>query len=973
MLLKHLKRGLVVATAICAVHAHAAQYRVGASTVTDTTLGRTRSVVVTRGNQSERDVDLYGTGVVDVKEITAPPYRILYTLPTPQGYARLQVEKRIKKGFLRAEFVLAKDGSRYVLVANQFRKFAKLHWEVAGVNGCGSGAEGAPQLPSTGDLDTVLAAMRIDKSCTVPPFQNDDSKLTQSVAKLMSAKSRDQLGSCMSGLGAGYYAGKLDDQFSTILSGGSNLFQCKSVPYPVIGDYDEGTGQITIDKVLGQGSPIDYGEIFFHESLHKAGISNEPLVRNIVACCYHDPASACGEAQSEMSSLAHETASLTAAEQHLTGFTAIMKTIESHSDELSADASMIELRKQLSVQAQTGNKYFALCMKPKSSSSENCSKDAENIAAANIQKFVTESCPKYFPDLMNKIQSDSSPSTKIADKATLDGLCGDLAAQSVAMVRLNGSQGCDGKAETFDRSCLVNTHQYADEMYSQMMHEKPQDFGSKNEIAPLLALAPDDAASEQRVQVMNSYLTSFSRDVKGGGAPLMAIFSKMKNASEDPDKTEAMIEAWFGSLSKLSDTPISNAIAGCGAKTPAAANACGKNIQAGMDANIQQFFTTNCPDYFTTQSEVKKVCGVYEKKFQDYVDSGVKDCKDSPMHGQQTVVGDYNFTCVARALEDGKACSSDYKDCSAKVFNGQALINGRTDLWRDGSILDKKTAAQNSTSGGGTVSEINQAGHVSIISFDPNDFGAMEAHVASVQKTLPNALASVSHAVSNLVMPEAQAAAVASPEVQTPRASSQVGSVASSGSDVSALVQVPASASSAPAAATHAAAFGSVFSGGADGSKPVVSDLVSASKQPSAQALGHASVGAGLGLGVGAAAGANPSGASGAGANAVGAGNVSTRASAYVADSKIADKSSAEATDGVSQALSRVAPFLGQLRDPAKAQAILPRVRLISHVQIIDCGVKSGSNDPYVKFVRTLKTDPFTLWRLDSFGKWLEQ
>jgi hypothetical protein len=258
------------------------------------------------------------------------------------------------------------------------------------------------------------------------------------------------------------------------------------------------------------------------------------------------------------------------------------------------------------------------------------------------------------------------------------------------------------------------------------------------------------------------------------------------------------------------------------------------------------------------------------------------------------------------------------------------------------------------------------------MSFDPNDFGAMEAHVASVQKSLPNALASVSRAVSSLVMPEAQAAGVSSPEAQAPRASThaQASPVVSSGVDGS----LPLASSSAPVAlgaspvaplaATSAEASGFVFNGSGDASKSVASGIVSGSKQSSVQALGRASA---------AAAVASTSGTSSADAPSVGAGSAAARANSSVSDSKGGDKSMADATDGVSQALSRVAPFLGQLRDPAKAQAVLPQVRQIDHVQIIDCGVKSGSNDPYVKLVRTLKTDPFTRWHLDPFGKWLEE
>jgi hypothetical protein len=1005
--------GALLVLLLPTANARSAEYQFSGAKVSDTIEGVTHTVVVTTMNhgvaQTEKSVDIHGRGVIDVREITSPPSRIVYSVPSPKGYLKLEIEKRLSQGILKTEFVLSRNGQAYQLVRKRLHPYAVMNMPIGD-------CFYPPASPGDGiDPTQANAAVRsvvIGSSCDQQPFTADYNNIVNAVSSVMDAKN-NELGSCMSGLGAGYYAGTMDEQFNELLNDPKNdaladsakVVQCSkgaAGEHGVAGQYNEANDQISLDQTSAQMKGNKFGEVFFHESLHRAGygMDQETLVRQIVSCCFNDPASACKDATNGMQQAAKNTASLIAAQQDMKGVSALMQTIDTATDESTADQIFLSLRQDLSAHAQTGNQAYQSCMSAKNGSAAKCSAAATQAAVKDVQSFFTKNCAQYFS---NDYSKDAGQESASAIKADIQQTCATVTQEAVQVVEQNSSQDCSGKPASFDQSCLVNTHNDADQIYAQMMSDTPQSVMSaasqgKALYAPLITVTDNP----QEAQVMNSYLSGLSHDM---GGSIMGIVAKMKSNTKPGEQANAvsMMETWFSDLNEMKKSVnIAGYIQSCESQKGATPASCGKNLEQVVDTRLQTFFSKSCPSFFATDSAFKAACGNYEKQFQGYIDKSVQGgCKTQSGRAAMpsVVAGNLDFSCLNAALSAGQQCAAlstaDFGAGCAQVVGGtQNVVDATTDLWLMGNGKNQKTAAQGASQGPASAGTILSDPAATTTVFDPHASpDAQEAYVASSVSTIRSVIQSAAHYMESAV-PSLESQALAA---------SGTGSAALAASNLTptagwvtspAAGAAPYSAHGAGASTLSPSVNSGVAGGGvgdaqasADSAAQIAAAQLAANKasfdtpnsgaSAGSGAVPSGNVGAASPISGGGAAvnggASSPAGRS-AGGSSAGAGEPSAAAGTLIASDSpelvsfppadpVAGVPTANEVRQVGQKID-----LSLLNDPAHFKGALAQAQSIPHVLVIDAGVRSGDLHPWVIFSRQKKGDPFRRYLLTNAG-----
>jgi hypothetical protein len=693
---------------------------------TDKSGSRMVSIDREKSGYHELDFDLAGNGVIDVKEVSTPTYLVRLSVPSRRGYRRLEIDKRLSKGVQTADFVLSRDGSNYVLIGSRFVAFRQMHDETHDeVSSDGSGCvrdAGAPQA-GNGAVNSAVGQdiqieYAIDPTCKVYPFQEGLPALRKDISAIVSEPMKGQLMSCMSSHQAGYFAGKMDDAFQQMLAPNAPpVVACNQVSYPVIASYSEESGKITIDRVTdpvtGKIAPQDNGPAFFHESLHKAGIANEQLVLQIVACCYQGKdAEACKKVDKTMQSQEVLTAHFTAYSQDLAGFPKLWGLIEKNSDPATADVILqdyLDMFQKLKGSAQGNTDAdFSACLKKGGGTEASCSQQAMAEAMGSTTEFLEQNCPRYFQSAHQDFQQ----------------ICADIKKQTTALVTENATHACrdpktpgtSGAAVTdFKQSCLMTAEADVNTIQKELDSEKPHQKDAPNPLTGSMTnLADNDNArqNQKRVALLDSYLTSFSSKAALGGG-VMAVFSAMKEEI-GPEVGVAMMEAWFKQIN--ADQPQKQFAA-------ILAKGGGAGLRIQVDAGIHDFFSKTCPRYFTQASEKSSIdCTKYADEFVKLVDQGIGGQCQNKLNAA-LISGGLNFNCLSNAFTQGAYYVKNY----AKVKS--TLIHGTDEQWEYATWKGKKDAGQSvaNAPGGGPAGAARGLGGgsgvngVNYITFNPED------------------------------------------------------------------------------------------------------------------------------------------------------------------------------------------------------------------------------------------------------------
>lgn len=454
--------------------------------------GKTPRTIRIKTPQSEvLEVDLNGDGVAQYREFKRPPYDVLFSEPSSQGYQKMVVDKRIasgkKRGILHAEFVLDRDGRNYKLYAKSF-----VPYRVYGDNvNCPPSTNTAP-IVQGGVTPQVMNAIQkdsqIDDSCRKGDFAKDLPAMKQAIDNVMKSASGPQKAglACLMSHNLGLYAGKIQHEFddapssvpkSNPISSASQDPACQGdfTPGPVVqcqppllwgdvGEYNDCNGKITFNGIdPSMSDKVNYDQVFFHESLHKAGIKDEPTVIHIVDCCMKSDSAACKLVDSQIKTEADAKARLLAYSKNLPGFSKLSSFISEHVGIQAVTSLFDNFFSQLQSLRSSKMKEVKACRAADPKNTDQICLDQINVAKTikdKIDNFSDKDCKNFIGE--SKDHAGRS-------------LCEDFQ-QGISQVMLdNLNKPCDTKIAAVNNvmgSCLYAATVDADYLRDTMLNVK---------------------------------------------------------------------------------------------------------------------------------------------------------------------------------------------------------------------------------------------------------------------------------------------------------------------------------------------------------------------------------------------------------------------------------------------------------------------------------------------------------------------
>lgn len=692
---------------------------------------------------SEILADEDGNGLIDRRDIYNGSTRVQFTLPVAGRFQRLHVETRRAKTIESADFYLDREGKRYRLITRTERSYERYGDQTDEEQYKSCRRAGEVPFQAALSLDFITGIKRsiaedpdvthiLDDSCRQPPFRNDQALIAEGVEQVFGERVNDgRYLSCMQQHGLGYYAVRLENELGAMGKKGGPSVQCEQSKNGLLGEFDEETGQLWIrntvakEKSAGQ-KKAEYGDVFFHESLHKAGVLDESLVHGIVSCCGAEGKNRgekCKSLETDAKAEKIKSAYLASFAKNLTGFPEFAQSVSDARDKRAAATLLEDFLDQLRASPDSANKAYWKCTKEGKSDSV-CSETAVSGLVGNVKKYFENTCPGFF-----------------LDKNDATSLCANFSAQAEKMVEANASRSCREVAGTdeqkFRSTCLAVAFREGNRMARRGNFDFAGDDG-------LLDLNDKEEREEERF--LNSYLTAFSQNAKG----IENLWFKLKTSAE-PDRAEAMTMAFFKGLA-ATPTALADNYSKC-LETKSAA-VCAAASRDKVYATINSFFASTCPAYFTQAENEKKPCAGFRealtKVFERSISGGCK-----PKSGRMIGTAEANLTCVADALEQGAHYLQNY-DSFPKEF----WVDSETLPMVDEAKVRKRRLAGEISS---TPARITRVASAQVRDFDPNNLDELKRDVAEGSTTSDEARAVLGSAaealskVSDFVVPSAQA------------------------------------------------------------------------------------------------------------------------------------------------------------------------------------------------------------------------
>ena len=306
------------------------------------------SVRITDGKTQELRVDSQLKGIVDTWEFSDDKTRVTYTMPDARSFRKIEIERRQPAGIWHGEFFLNRARSQYFLLRQKFTKYALLQ----DTDGCRLNAQGPDVDPSDvtsivnpGFPGAVTRSSMLDSSCSRAPFRDNAGSITAAMSAVMGSResTQGQFLSCLSrapqNLGA--VAARMDANFDQSLHDAKPSVVCGNKGDEELGSCDMKTGLISLSKPAQACVPpisnptAFYSDVYFHESLHRAGIMDEALVLQIVACCGSSGgkgSNACQNMKTSEEADSRRNAYLTAFADKLEGFKEVATKLQTTGD-----------------------------------------------------------------------------------------------------------------------------------------------------------------------------------------------------------------------------------------------------------------------------------------------------------------------------------------------------------------------------------------------------------------------------------------------------------------------------------------------------------------------------------------------------------------------------------------------------------------------------------------------------------------
>lgn len=710
---------------------HRRQILVGKHEVVTFKIGKqTTAVRISDGDRVQSLVDTDGDGSFDWREFSSSDQVVRYS--GPANNRRMETTRRTQKGFLRALYARERGGFR--LIFRTLEPFRSLSMDAEGELTaeeayCLSRAPAAT-FPLSADLIGRIqragrespAAKILGASCRKNPFAAEAAYAEKGMEDIL--RSREAGGqnyvACLQKRGFSRIANSLDQALDAFVRNGETI-ECRATEDKRYGSFDTRTKKIFLHKRLsplaasGEQCGHAYGDLIFHEALHRAGIESERLVHGLVACCGQSPGGdekACQTAKQIVTNDDQRLGYLSALSSKMEGFGEFWLHLQSLGDSQAAtsvfDDYTDRFRKypELLAQLTAGCKGNASCLA-----------NTGTEAARRTQAYFEEECPRFF-----------------AHRADGGTACAKLGQEAVRMVQKNSVPGCRGKKE----SCLT----LAMEAIGR------GEIGRTVTTVVAESLRGPGAANER---FMNSYLTAFTEVMDG----VEDGWNLLKTAVDTPE-AEGLAVRFLRELPQKGEA-AGDAFRDClkkGSGRAGAAMECGRVAHERIKAWTESFFAGSCQESFTQAERTRGICGKIHASMWGMIEKSVTGgCQMPPLEKESGL----NLSCLQRGLEQGRTYFARYEK-----FPPSHWKNARGQNWFDASYREKRAAAESAARAPVVASEGGFGlASAETISFDAEDLDALKSVVAQSSPLTTEVLQRAASAVadaSRVLVPEAQAA-----------------------------------------------------------------------------------------------------------------------------------------------------------------------------------------------------------------------
>lgn len=656
------------------------------------------SVRINDGGTEELRIDADGDGTAGIREFSDGRTRVRYSLPEGDRYEKLEIEKRVASGIWQGEYFLAPDRSRYVLLHEELHGYAVLH------DGCDEvqGAPG-PEIPEQVDVlriadpglrTTIERSPLLSPSCLLPPFARDRQAILSAITQVMSSRAATQgqyLG-CLRERKLGALATSLDAEYDGMIDASGPGVICvkgassKPGECSELGDYNQETRLIILKEPQAACVPPStrrtslFGDVFFHESLHKAGISNETLVRQIVSCCGSREGRNPGACMAMKASVATESrrnSYLEAFVKDVSGFRQLWATLQRNVDPARLQALFQDILDNMASYPGTAGDSYTQCMKKPGAIDQSCGQAAVELAIGRSREYFRDKCPDF-----------------VTDKSKAGLYCSKMAARVEEMIRTNATRSCatDGSTGSFRQSCFIAAFQYARNLFDESTARNGNGKLGGEMLIPPEGLFPSSGLAEKAGQekeladerTLNGFLSAMNEYFPG----TQDLWSKF-NIASDTDRRKAMVLDMITSVASLHGG-LESALKACEAR-PRREAACAQGLKDRLVADLHQYFTDRCPGYFTRQENAAQpVCGQVEKTMNDILAgtmSGGNCGRKVPAH-PRLAADHLDLSCLAQALDKARSYELDPASIPAKY-----LVRSQDEQWYSAPDVQRKEAA----------------------------------------------------------------------------------------------------------------------------------------------------------------------------------------------------------------------------------------------------------------------------------------
>jgi hypothetical protein len=663
---------------------------------------RINSIQITHDQFHELRVLNPNSGETEILEYSDPKTKVTYTLPLHGKFLKLKIEHREKTGVRTANFILASDKARYVLVRQNFKRYQVLY-QTVDLSGIGTCQMPQPKLINAAGFDPVIdklvnspkniATRCLDSSCQQEPFMPETESIIAGISLVVGSRdSKTSSGgrflACLkdkekSNLGA--VAAELENYFNSVLAPTAKPTAfCQNTKDVSRGDflpeenrYESKTSFNKPWSYLGNASPklipesdavSAYADNFFHENLHRAGIEDEKLVKNIVSCCglekpNGDP-KACQQMRDTVEQTNNRNARLKASVDKLDGFTEFWIKLEKATDDERAAVFYDDYLNHLGADVDKQKNSLASCLGAAAKSanleaeSNKCTQSFSKAVEGTIDSYFENNCANKFKD---KPWKERAP------------LCQNLRDDAKNLFQKNLTKVCDpAQSTTIGRSCL----------YATINREAELLKGAKENGA--LLDDPDELEQgvdkPERDRTTDSFLTSFSNQIPALKNIYQIAVDKLNTNSHD-DRAKAIMYQMIQCLGKTTNKmreEYDSCLSSGNDKSKCASDV--RHLFTNGRYGLNRFFRRVCPTYFTDAENAKTRCERINKVVGDAFNAsfsgGCKTTDPAKLIGTPEV----NLTCLFDAVDEGKYNYANYEELkkAGKMDGGGALMNAST-------------------------------------------------------------------------------------------------------------------------------------------------------------------------------------------------------------------------------------------------------------------------------------------------------